>query len=140
MMEDEKYGKEFLGTGLGFPVMVDPATGRFRTSSYEDDIKEAIYIILMTKKGERLMRPEFGCGIHDFAFATLDYTTISQMEKSVKEALIQWEPRIRDISVEVSQSMTETGKAIISISYVVRSTNNPYNLVFPFFMNEGIEL
>lgn len=140
MMEDEKYGKEFLGTGLGVPVMADPATGRFRTSSYEDDIKEAIYIILMTKKGERLMRPEFGCGIHDFAFATLDYTTISQMEKAVKEALIQWEPRIREISVEVSQSMTETGKAIISISYVVRSTNNPYNLVFPFFMNEGIEL
>ena len=57
--------------------MADPATGRFRASSYEEDIKEAIYIILMTKKGERLMRPEFGCGIHDFAFATLDYTTIS---------------------------------------------------------------
>lgn len=54
MMEDEKYGKEFLGTGLGFPVMADPATGRFRTSSYEDDIKEAIYIILMTKKGNVL--------------------------------------------------------------------------------------
>lgn len=139
-MADEKYGKAFLGTGLGFSVMVDPATGRFRSSSYEEDIKEAIYIILMTKKGERLMRPEFGCGIHDFAFATLDYTTVSQMEKAVKESLIQWEPRIRDISVEVSQNAVESGKAVISISYVVRSTNNPYNLVFPFFINEGIEL
>lgn len=139
-MVDEKYGKAFLGTGLGFPVMVDPATGRFRSSSYEEDIKEAIYIILMTKKGERLMRPGFGCGIHDFAFATLDYTTVSQMEKAVKESLIQWEPRIRDISVEVSQNTVESGKAVISISYVVRSTNNPYNLVFPFFINEGIEL
>ena len=86
------------------------------------------------------MRPDFGCGIHDFAFASLDYTTVSQMEKSIKEALIKWEPRIRDISVEVSQDTPQDGKALISISYVVRSTNNPYNLVFPFFINEGIEL
>ena len=66
--------------------------------------------------------------------------SLSQMEKSIKEALIKWEPRIRDISVEVSQDTPQDGKALISISYVVRSTNNPYNLVFPFFINEGIEL
>ena len=102
----------FLGTGFSFPVMPDSATGRFMSSSFEEDIKEAIYIILMTKKGERLMRPDFGCGIHDFAFATLDYTTVSQMEKSIKEALIKWEPRIRDISVEVSQDTPEDGKAL----------------------------
>ena len=139
-MGDNKNGMEFLGTGFSFPVMPDAATGRFMSSSFEEDIKEAIYIILMTKKGERLMRPDFGCGIHDFAFASLDYTTVSQMEKSIKEALIKWEPRIRDISVEVSQDTPQNGKALISISYVVRSTNNPYNLVFPFFINEGIEL
>ena len=139
-MGDNKNGMEFLGTGFSFPVMPDSATGRFMSSSFEEDIKEAIYIILMTKKGERLMRPDFGCGIHDFAFATLDYTNVSQMEKSIKEALIKWEPRIRDISVEVSQDTPEDGKAFISISYVVRSTDNPYNLVFPFFINEGIEL
>ena len=140
MVGDGKFAMEFLGTGFKFPVMCDSATGRFMSSSYEDDIKEAIYIILMTKKGERIMRPEFGCGIHDFAFESLDYTTVSQMEKSVKEALVQWEPRIRDISVEVSNDANEDGKAFISISYVVRSTNNPYNLVFPFFINEGLEL
>lgn len=139
-MGDNKNGMEFLGTGFKFPIMCDYATGRFMSSSYEEDIKEAIYIILMTKKGERIMRPEFGCGIHDFSFESLDFTTVSQMEKSVKEALIQWEPRIRDINVNVSQENTEDGKAFISISYVVRSTNNPYNLVFPFFINEGIEL
>ena len=70
------------------------SSGRFRTAEHEEDIRQAIYIILMTRRGERVMRPEFGCGIHDFAFETMDYGTISQMEDSVREALIRWEPRI----------------------------------------------
>lgn len=130
---------DFLGKGFGFPVGLDPISGRIRTAGQEEDIKQAIYLILMTRKGERLMRPEFGCGIHDFAFAAMDYGTISQMEDSVKEALILWEPRIRDVEVEIQPQET-AGKLSISISYVVRSTNNPYNLVYPFYLNEGIEL
>ncbi len=129
----------FLGKGFAFPVSVDPASGRFRTAEYEEDIQQAIYMILMTRRGERVMRPDFGCGIHEFAFETMDYGTVSQMEDSVREALIRWEPRIRDIEVKVEPE-AEAGRLRISLSYVVRATNNPYNLVYPFYLNEGIEL
>lgn len=127
----------FLGRGFKFPVQVDPATGRMMTSAYEEDISEAIYIILMTRKGERVRNPEFGCGIHAFAFGTTDFTTLKEMERSVEEALILWEPRIRDVDVTVSLDQQEEGKLVIEIAYVVRTTNNPYNLVFPFYLNEG---
>jgi len=111
----EQYGlpKGFLGCGFKFPIQVDENTGRMMTVSYEEDIKEAIRIILMTRKGERVRMPEFGCRIHEYAFADMDYTTINTMKREVERALVQW------------------------ISYRVRSTNNPYNMVFPYYLNEG---
>lgn len=126
-----------MGRGFRFPVQVDPATGRMMTSEYEEDIKEAIYLILMTRKGERVRNPEFGCGIHEFAFGTTDFTTLKEMERKVEEALALWEPRIRDVDVTVSLDQEAEGKLTIGISYVIRTTNNPYNLVFPFYLNEG---
>lgn len=132
--------KNFIGTGFSFPVSIDKTTGRFVQVSEEDDIKQAIYIILMTRKGERLMRPEFGCDIHNYAFEMLDFTVLSQMKSAVSEALILHEPRIRDIEVVVRTDDQEAGKVWIDISYIVRQTNNPYNLVYPFYINEGIEL
>lgn len=131
-------GGEFLGKGFAFPVSVDPVSGRMRTAGEEESIQQAIYLILMTKKGERVMRPEFGCQIHEFAFDTMDFGTLSRMEESVKEALILWEPRIRDIEVEIAAGEKE-GVMEMHIQYVVRSTNNPYNLVYPFYLNEGME-
>lgn len=139
-MNGSDFEKSFLGRGFRFPVEADPVTGKLETVSYEEDIKQAVYIILMTRKGERVMRPEFGCGIHDFAFGSMDYTSISLMEKSVLEALILWEPRIQDTEVEIRMDEQESGKLLVNISYVVRSTNNPYNLVYPFYINEGTEL
>ena len=139
-MDNGDYGKEFLGLGFGFPVKTDPVTGRFLTASYEEDIKQAIYIFLLTRKGERLMRPDFGCGIYDYAFETMDYGTLSRMEKSVYRDLVTWEPRIKDIQVTVNQDGADSGRLNIHISYVVRSTNNPYNLVYPFYINEGMEV
>ncbi len=127
---------EFLGRGFAFPPSVDPVTGQMRTAAYEEDIRQAIYLIIMTRKGERVMRPDFGCAIHEYAFDSMDYETMSRIEETVQEALILWEPRIRD--VEVNAYRAETGKLNIEISYVVRSTNNPYNLVYPFYINEGM--
>lgn len=127
----------FLGRGFKFPVQADEVTGRMKTSSYEEDIKEAIYIILMTKKGERIMNPAFGCGAHDYAFDTMDYTTLSMVEREVREALTLWEPRITDLNVNLTIDESRDGCIIIDVDYVVRSTNNPYNLVFPFYLNEG---
>lgn len=127
----------FLGRGFKFPIQVDEITGKMKTSSYEEDIKEAIYIILMTKKGERIMNPKFGCGVHDFAFDTMDYTTLNRMEYEVREAITLWEPRIVDLEVNLSIDEEQEGCVLINIDYTVRSTNNPYNLVFPFYINEG---
>ncbi len=131
--------KDFLGKGIHFPIEPEEASGRLKMVSAEENIKEAIHIILGTRKGERLMHPDFGCDIHDFTFGTMDYGTLSQIEGSVREALIQWEPRIRDLEVEVLRDETRDGRLNIEIHYVVRTTNNPYNLVYPFYINEGTE-
>lgn len=127
----------FLGQGFRFPIQVDEITGKMKTSAYEEDIKEAIYIILMTKKGERIMNPDFGCGVHDYAFGTMDYTSLNMMEREVREALTLWEPRITDLNVNLTIDTEKESCVLINIEYTVRSTNNPYNLVFPFYMNEG---
>ena len=131
------YNKSFLGTGFKFPVCVDSNTGKIRTSSNDDDIKESIRLILGTAPGERPMMPDFGCSINSFMFSGSDYTTLMMMKREVENALVMWEPRIRDIAVDIASSPDESGKLIINVSYVVRSTNNPFNLVYPFYINEG---
>lgn len=136
-MNGESYGKEFLGTGWGFPIEADPLSGRIKAVSQEEDIRQAIRLILMTRPGERVMRPEFGCRIYEYAFGTADYTSLSRMRHAVEEALELWEPRITDVQVEVRLENGASGLILIEIDYRVRSTNNPYNLVFPFYLNEG---
>ncbi|ASS75491.1 baseplate protein [Tumebacillus algifaecis] len=130
-------GKSFLGRGWKFPIEVDPTTGRIAMSEHEDDIAEAIRIILWTAKGERVMRPDFGCAIHNYIFETTDPTTISLMEAAVSDAITAWEPRVHEIDVKISLDDNEAGKLHISVSYVVRTTNNLYNQVYPFYMHEG---
>ena len=131
------YEKSFLGTGFKFPVCVDPNTGKVRTSSNEEDIAEAVRIILSTTPGERPMMPEFGCAINTFVFSGTDYTTMTLVKREVENSLIMWEPRIKDISADVTPDDSEDGKLIINVNYVVRSTNNPFNLVYPFYISEG---
>jgi uncharacterized protein len=127
--------KEFLGKGWKFPVIVDH-DGKISMSQYETDIKEAIWIILGTAKGERVMHPDFGCGIHDFVFSPLNTTTLSLVENTVREGLILWEPRIELINVEVILEESAEGKLLVSIDYRVRVTNNRFNLVYPFYLKE----
>lgn len=134
-MEYKKDVKAFLGTGWKFPVAVDPATGRIQMSSYEENIEEAVRIILGTRKGERVMEPEFGSRLHEYAFETADYTTLYAMKNEVEHALTRWEPRITDIQAEVSDERIGEGVLVIHIHYVIRSTNNPYNLVYPFYIS-----
>ena len=129
--------KSFLGPGFMFTVQVDPLTGRVRTSSDEEDIRESIRIILGTQPGERPMMPQFGCNINSFVFGSTDYTSMMLMKHEVENSLIMWEPRIKNIEVEVVSSPDEDGKLLIEIRYVVRSTNNPFNLVYPFYISEG---
>ncbi len=129
-------GYAFLGSGCCFPVAADKVTGRFLESAYEENIRESIYLIVMTRKGERVMRPDFGCDIHRFVFEAINYTTQIQMQQAVREALLRWEPRISDIEVKINAPMMDDNLLEISISYRVRTTNSPYNLVFPFYLKE----
>ena len=128
--------REFLGKGWKFPVGVD-SKGEIEMSEHEQDIKEAIWIILSTAKGERVMRPDFGCGIHDFVFAAINAANIGLIESSVREALTVWEPRIEFKDVSVSTEKVDEGQLLISIDYEVRATNNEFNLVYPLYLTEG---
>lgn len=127
--------RAFLGTGWQFPVEPD-RRGEIKLSRAEADIREAIGIIIGTAKGERVMRPEFGCGIHDYTFATVDATTQQLIASTVREALIEWEPRITVESVDVSTAEIDAGRLLIQVGYTVRSTNTEFNYVYPFYLEE----
>jgi len=127
--------KDFLGRGWKFPIEVD-TTGSIALSEYEEDIREALRIILMTSKGERVMRPDFGAGLFDFVFEPMSATTIGRLQAAVTDALVKWEPRAQVIGVGVEADQGEIGKLLIDIEYRVRATNNRFNLVFPFYLKE----
>ncbi|RUS45899.1 GPW/gp25 family protein [Cohnella sp. AR92] len=129
--------KEFLGRGWKFPIEVDESTGRIKQSEHEDDIAEAIRIIIWTGKGERLMRPDFGCGIDRYLFESNDDTTLRLIEAEVEEAIRMWEPRVHEIEVQAERDANDEEKLLIHVKYEVRSTNNLFNQVYPFYLYEG---
>jgi phage baseplate assembly protein W len=125
-----------LSRGWKFPPQIDLSTGKFVTVDFEEDIKEAIWIILMTKKGERVMLPQFGCSIHEYMFSSPDYTTIGIIEKEIKEALELWEPRIEEVEVRVTTNKANPEQLLIYIDYVVSATSSQNSLVYPLKLNE----
>jgi uncharacterized protein len=127
--------KVFLGVGLGFPVQFDSA-GAIATAQYEESVRQAIWIILGTSKGERVMRPDFGCGIYDLVFEVNSASTSGKVAQAVREALLVQEPRVdvRNVQVE-AQGRGET--LLIEIEYQVRATNNVFNLVYPFYLERS---
>jgi phage baseplate assembly protein W len=127
--------KAFLGRGWSFPVGVDP-TGAISLAEYEEDIRQAIRIILDTDPGERVMRPDFGAGLRALLFEPINTTTIALAKHRVEQALILWEPRIDSIGVDVSADPPQ-GRLMIEVRYRVRRTNTFYNLVYPFYLQEG---
>jgi phage baseplate assembly protein W len=131
--------KEFLGRGWAMPVELDSQTGRVATVAYEEDIKQSIRIILETAPGERVMRPNFGCGIHELVFTALDSTTIQRIKSVVEEALRRCEARIDVLAINVAEEPTLKGELSVDIDYRVRETNQKDNLVFPFHFSEGGE-
>ncbi len=124
---------DFLGVGWQFPVGTDPGR-QITIAAYEERIAQAIWIILGTAPGERLMRPDFGCGIHDLVFAMNSAGTAGQAANLVREALISWEPRISLLDVSASADPYEPTLLLIEIEYRVRTTNNRFNLVYPFYL------
>lgn len=122
----------FLGVGLKLPLALDGT--RIAMARHEESIRQGIWIILATARGERKMRPDFGCGIHDLVFAGNSTATAGRVATEVRRALVLWEPRIDVLDVSAGADPVEPSRLSIEISYRVRSTNNRFNLVYPFYL------
>lgn len=129
--------KSFLGRGFKFPFTVDQQTGKIAMVEHEEDIREAIEIILKTNMGERVMLPNFGSTAKDFVFSVNRLESIAAFESEILSALEASEPRIKDIEVEVKNDDGDKSVVIVNIQYVVRTTNNLFNMVYPFYILEG---
>lgn len=131
--------KSFLGRGIAFPVRLD-ARGNVALSEYEQNIEESIRVVLGTAIGERVMRPLFGCRIHDLVFYPNNSSTAALVSFYVREALVKWEPRIEEISVTSHPDPERENTLLVNISYRVRRTNNLRNLVYPFYLRREQDL
>lgn len=121
---------------MKFPPAIDKATGRFMTVSDEESVKESIYLILMTQRTERLSRPDFGSDIMDYTFMDTTTTMLSILRRNLTQTILEQEPRVSD--VEISMDVRDRqGMIVISINYMVTSTNTPGNLVFPFYLDSA---
>ncbi len=128
--------REFLGVGWKFPLQVTPS-GRIAMARYEQRIEESIYLILSTAKGERVMLPDLGCGVHDLVFAPNNQITISAVVQTVRQALVAYEPRIDVLDINVETPPEEPNLLLIRIDYRIRANNALGNLVYPFYITEG---
>ncbi len=124
---------DFLGAGMAFPASLDDQ-GRIRLADRDDSIRQSIWTILSTSPGERAMRPDFGCALHDHVFAVNDSGTAGVLAAAVTDALATWEPRIDVLSVDAQPDPRRPEHLLIEISYRVRATNSRFNLVYPFYL------
>jgi uncharacterized protein len=131
--------KAFLGRGWAYQVQAQATGADVVLAEHEEDIRQAVRIILETGRGERVMRPAFGAGLDDFLFEPLNTTTRALIEQRVQEALVTWEPRIRVEAVDATIAGDARSRLDIRIEYRVRATNTFYNLVYPFYAQEGGE-
>jgi phage baseplate assembly protein W len=126
--------KPFLGVGWAYPVRADG--GSVGLAEYEESVRQAIWIILGTAKGERLMRPDFGCGIYDLVFEVNSPSTAGRVAREVRDALLMFEPRIDVLDVQ-AQPAGDGEVLLISVDYQVRATDNAFNLVYPFYLERS---
>lgn len=127
---------DFLGQGWGFPVGL-AADDEVRLVADAEDIRQSIIIILETDPGERVMRPDFGAGLRRLLFEPINTSTLTLIQYRVEQALVTFEPRIDVQQVTVSAQDAALGILAIEIDYTIRATNTFYNLVYPFYLQEG---
>jgi phage baseplate assembly protein W len=128
--------RNFLGKGWKYPVEVDRAGG-IAMSELDESIRQSILIILGTAPGERVMRPNFGCNIHDLVYAPNNLNTASLAAHFCVDALGKWEPRIDEVEAHAEPSDDDNNRLDISIKYKVRATNTSRNLVYPFYIRRS---
>lgn len=133
-MKDNRINREFLGQGLAFPLRFK-ANGVLALAQGEEDIQQAIRIILGTVPGERLMRPEFGCRIHELVFAPRNAETESLLAHYIEQALERWEPRIEVLQVEAVNVDIDKGSAmLLEINYRIKATYDQRSIIYPFYI------
>jgi phage baseplate assembly protein W len=128
--------KAFLGIGWSFPPEVSNA-GSIDIAEYEADVAQSVLIILGTNPGERVMRPDFGAGLNDFVFEPVNTATMHAIATQVQESLVDWEPRIDVLQVNVTADPNQLNVLNIGIDYQIRASNTAANLVYPFYLMEG---
>jgi uncharacterized protein len=133
MRRDGAVG-DILGTGWQFPVRVN-GRGAMALARHENDIEQSMQVILSTAKGERRMRPDFGCRIHELIFAPNNATSWGLVRQYVEEALGWWEPRIDVMEVKVGADAGDTSRLIINIKYRVKATSDERSLIYPFYLS-----
>jgi uncharacterized protein len=131
---------DFLGKGWGFPPTFIPALQGVEMTEKEEDINRSLHILLTTRIGERIMQPKYGCNMDEMVFEPLSTTIKTLIKDKIKTAILYFEPRIDVIAIAMDTTNELEGEIIIEIEYVVRTTNNRFNFVFPFYINEGTEL
>jgi phage baseplate assembly protein W len=129
-------GPAFLGRGWSFPVNID-ADGAIARADYEESVRQSVWIVLATAPGERPMRPDFGCGMHELVFSVDDTNTAGLVADRVRRALVLWEPRIELLDVTVDSAGGVDAVLEVRVDYRVRTTNNVFNLVYPFYLAQG---
>ena len=129
----------FLGRGWDFFALTRPADqgGGVALTGGEESVHQAVWMVLGTARGERPMRPDFGCGIHDLVFSVNDATTRGRVAQAVRDALVRWEPRVEVVRVDAESDPATPGLLRILVDYRVRTTSNRFNLVYPFYLERS---
>ncbi|MDB5134948.1 MAG: phage tail protein [Mucilaginibacter sp.] len=135
-----KHENNFLGSGWSFPVTFSAGNYQLNLTSYEDNVNESINAILLTKKGERCLESQFGSGLQQFFFRKMDATLKGEIKDAVKVSLLQNEPRITVMDVQVDFADLQNGLVEVMVTYEYNQTNTRHNYVFPFYLNEGTNL
>lgn len=135
-MEDQS----FLGRGWRFPPEFDKESKDTHMVQAEDDIAQSLWIILSTRKGERIINPDFGCGIHDLVFEEIDTGIIFRIKELVRLAILYYEPRINVIDIKIKLDDQTDGRININLEYTIKTVNKRSNMVYPFYFLEGTDL
>src|SRR5688572_6594676 len=139
-MAKEFINDEFLGRGWSFPPSFNAQLSEVEMTEKKEDIEKSLQILLTTTVGERVMQPKYGCNMEELLVESLNTTTKTILKDKIKTAILYFEPRIEPKKINLNTTNELEGEVLIEIEYVIRTTNNRFNFVFPYYRNEATEL
>ncbi|MEM9214363.1 MAG: GPW/gp25 family protein [Cyanobacteria bacterium P01_F01_bin.150] len=129
--------KSFLGVGWGFPPTFNQKSARIELVSDAEDIRQSLAILLSTSPGERTMHPNFGCELSQFLFEEITQGLLTNIKDIITDAILYHEPRIELEDIQITEGEDRVGLLLVSIDYIIRTTNSRHNFVYPFYINEA---